>query len=250
MEIKKGDKILLRPKGKNIIYSGEIFSAEKDGTVIKLSTTQQEIKEGDQLILIIERPDYYNEFETSVVSVKDNTLRLRWYWLERREFFRIDDIIAISARKVYPSEKKPSRLISGEFVELSQFVEPDPSINPKLWRMLNELNNKLNIILKYIEKEKEISLPQMGYQKVNISAGGIRFLSDEPVSKGDIMEVSMQLNTCPPLCIVTYGEVVRVRENNDKYEVALSFKNIEEEIKEAILRYTLQRQRESLKRER
>ncbi|MCX7794612.1 MAG: PilZ domain-containing protein [Thermodesulfovibrionales bacterium] len=249
MELRKGERIFLKPKNAGTGYSGEVISSEMNGLLIELDTFTSNIKEGDSFILIIERPDYYNEFKTSVVSINDRKIRLRWHWTERREFFRIDDIIALSARKVSPSEKKPSIIMTGDLIEVREFIEPDPSINPAIWRMLNEINNKLNILLKYMEKEKEISLPRVRYQKVNISAGGIRFLNDEPVSKGDIMELSMQLNTCPPLNIITYGEVVRVTERDGKYEVALSFKDTEDEIREAILRYTLQRQREIMKKE-
>lgn len=249
MELKKGDRIFLRPKQERIRYSGEVLSTEKDGLLIEVTSDISEVKEGDSMVLIIERPDYYNEFDTTVISIESRNLRLLWQWSDRREFFRIDDMIAISARKIFPVEKKSSRITRGEIIELSEFDRPDPSINPKLWRLLNEINGKLNMILKILDKDYK-DMVDYRYQKVNLSAGGIRFISDEPVSKGDIMEVMMKLNTCPPLNIITYGEVVRVNEKDSKYEVALSFKDAEDEIKEAILRYTLQRQREIIKKER
>lgn len=249
MELKRGEKIFLRPKEDRIRHSGKVISAEKDGLLIELVSSIPEIKEGDSAVLIIERSDYYNEFDTIVQSIKDRTLRLLWQWSDRREFFRIDDIIAISARKIYPSEKKASKIISGELFELSEFDQPDPSISPKLWGLLNEINGKLNRILKILDKDYK-DLPDCRYQRVNLSAGGIRFISDEPASKGELMEISMQLNTCPPLQIITYGEVVRASKRDGRYEIALSFRGIEEEVKEAILRYTLQRQRKLLRKER
>lgn len=250
MELRKGDRVFLYHTKEKKRYNGVVISTEPEDLIIELdSYIKSEIKEGDLLILIVERPDYYNEFETTVVEIRNKILRLRWHWSERREFFRIDDIIAISARKICPVEKKASRITKGEIIELSEFEEPDPSISPKLWRLLNEINGKLNMILKILDKDYK-EFHDYKYQKVNLSAGGIRFITDEPVSKGELMEVSMQLNTCPPLNIITYGEVVRVNEKDGKYEIALSFKDIEDEIKEAILRYTLQRQRELLKKER
>lgn len=250
MELKKGERVFLYLREERKRYKAVVISTDIEGVILELeSDTKNEIKEGDTLIIIVEKPDYYNEFQTIVTEITNKTLRLRWHWSERREFFRIDDIIAISARKICPVEKKASRITRGEIIELSEFDQPDPSISPKLWRLLNEINGKLNMILKILDKDYK-DMVDYRYQKVNLSAGGIRFISDEPVSKGDIMEVMMQLNTCPPLNIITYGEVVRVNEKDSKYEVALSFKDAEDEIKEAILRYTLQRQREIIKKER
>ncbi len=250
MELKKGDRVFLYHMKERKRYNAVVLSAEVEGLILELdSYIKDEIKEGDLLIIIVERPDYYNEFETIVTEIKDKTLRLRWHWSERREFFRIDDIIAISARKICPIEKKASRIKKGEIIELSEFEKPDPSISPGLWRLLNEINAKLDLILQSLDRDYK-GLQEPRYQKVNLSAGGIRFITDEPVSRGDIMEIHMQLNTCPPLNIITYGEVVRVNEKDGKYEIALSFKDIEDEIRETILRYTLQRQREIIKKER
>ncbi len=248
MELKKGERVFLYLREERKRYKAVVISTDIEGVILELeSDTKNEIKEGDTLIIIVEKPDYYNEFQTIVTEITNKTLRLRWHWSERREFFRIDDIIAISARKICPVEKKASRITKGEIIELSEFDQPDPSISPKLWRLLNEINEKLNLLLQGLEKDyKGVYEPR--YQKVNLSAGGIRFISDEPVSKGDIMEISMRLNTCPPLDIITYGEVVRVSERNSKYEIAISFKDTENEIRETILRYTLQRQRELLKK--
>ncbi len=262
-ELKKGERILLSPAkcgevtiGK-IRWSGNILSVDGDGVTVELDTDIKEIRPGDGVILIIERPDYYNEFHATVMEKKKRVWRLKWHWPERREFFRIDDLIGISARKICPEMKRASRIIhtsSGEVtvggeVRLSEFDIPDPSISPGLWKILNEINRKLNILLERMNQQKE-DAPSLEYQKVNISAGGIRFISSEKVERGDIMEVRLLLPTCPPLDILTYGEVVRIKETDHGYEVALSFKEIEEEVKEAILRYTIQKQREQLRKQR
>lgn len=247
MEFLIGEKVLLKSKAKS--FRGEIRTIESDGVHVLLELPQGDLKIGDSLTLIIERPDYYNEFNTSISDIKDKILQLKWYWPDRREFFRIDDIISISAKKICPSYRGSSKIIYGSMVQPSETSQDAPSIDPQLWRLLNDINTKLNLILERLNLLDQAT-PKMEAQKVNISAGGIRFISDEAVQKGDIMEVRMHLPTCPPLNIITYGEVVRALKKNDKYEIALSFRETEDEVREAILRYTLQKQREQLRKSR
>ncbi len=248
MELKRGDRVFLRPEKEEIRYSALVVSCKDDCISLELPSELKEIKEGEEFILIIERPDYYNEFKVSLIEATQRHLKLRWQWPERREFFRIDDIISITARRITPDKKGPSRIIYGELINPYEFEEPDPSINPKLWRLLTEINTKLNILMERLNPVDDRALPVQ--QRVNISAGGIRFVTDEEVSRGDMMEIKMLLPTCPPLNIITYGEVVRAVEKDGRYEVALSFRETEEEVREAILRYTLQKQRELLRKKR
>jgi|GEM_PF-277246 len=261
MELKEGAKIFLKPEDSDIRYSGEVLTVEPDGVTVKLPSVIREIKKNATVVIITERPDYYNEWQATITEIKDRILKLKWQWQDRREFFRIDDIIPIRAKKISHEKKGPSRITFGEpqllplpyllsdkgIMDIPETGQFQQGLDSAILKLLLEINKKLDILLEErgFSPEEEIRP-----QPVNISAGGIRFLIDEKVSKGDLMEIRMHLCTCPPLKIITYGEVVRVTEKDNKYEVAVSFKNSEEEVREAILRYTLQKQRELLKKQR
>jgi c-di-GMP-binding flagellar brake protein YcgR len=259
MELKDGEKIFLKPEDSDIRYSGEVLTVEPDGVTVKLPSVIREIKKNATVLIIMERPDYYNEWQATITEIKDRILKLKWQWVDRREFFRIDDIIPIGAKKISPEKKGPSRITFGEssylpyplsdkgIMEIPETGQSQQGLDSAILRLLLEINKKLDMLL---EERGNSGEEEIRPQPVNISAGGIRFLTDEKVSKGDLMEIRMHLWTCPPLKIITYGEVVRVIEKNNKYEVAVSFKNSEEEVREAILRYTLQKQRELLKKQR
>jgi hypothetical protein len=261
MELKDGEKIFLKPEDSDIRYSGEVLTVEPDGVTVKLPSVIREIKKNATVLIITERPDYYNEWQATITEIKDRILKLKWQWLDRREFFRIDDIIPIGAKKISHEKKGPSRITFGEpqllpppyplsdkgIMEIPETGQSQQGLDSAILRLLLEINKKLDMLL---EERGNSGEEEIRPQPVNISAGGIRFLTDEKVSKGDLMEIRMHLCTCPPLKIITYGEVVRVTEKNNKYEVAVSFKNSEEEVREAILRYTLQKQRELLKKQR
>ncbi len=261
MELKEGVKIFLKPEDSDIRYSGEVLTVEPDGVTLELPSAIRDIRKNATVVIIMERPDYYNEWQATITEIKGRTLKLKWQWQDRREFFRIDDIIPIGAKKISHEKKGPSRITFGEpqllpppyllldkgIMEIPETGQPQHGLEPAIWRLLFEINKKLDMLL---EEKGFSSEEEIRPQPVNISAGGIRFLTDEKVSKGDLMEIRMHLCSCPPLKIITYGEVVRVIEKNNKYEVAVSFKNSEEEVREAILRYTLQKQRELLKKQR
>jgi len=256
MELKDGEKIFLKPEDSDIRYSGEVLTVEPDGVTVKLPSVIRGIKKNATVLIIMERPDYYNEWQATITEIKDRILKLKWQWVERREFFRIDDIIPIGAKKISHEKKGPSRITFGEplyplsdkgIMEIPETGQSQQGLDSAILRLLLEINKKLDMLL---EERGNSGEEEIRPQPVNISAGGIRFLTDEKVSKGDLMEIRMHLCTCPPLKIITYGEVVRVIEKNNKYEVAVSFKNSEEEVREAILRYTLQKQRELLKKQR
>jgi c-di-GMP-binding flagellar brake protein YcgR len=68
---------------------------------------------------------------------------------------------------------------------------------------------------------------------------------------GDKLEIKMLLPTGPPIGIITYGNVVRANEiGNDQYEVSLHFSDMDEEVREEIIRYAINRQREIIRKER
>lgn len=167
---------------------------------------------------------------------------------ENREYFRIDDVIKIDSKKIdKEAALKKSKLVSGVELHESARVLPDETVHPHLWQMLVDINLKLGLILDKLNIEGE-GLAAAEEQKVNISATGIRFIVKEAVKAGDAVEIKMLLPSHPPVGVVTYGRVVRVDKcAKDEYCIAVNFEELEEDVREEIIQYTINRQREVIR---
>jgi PilZ domain len=191
--------------------------------------------------------DYYNE----VVGCEGTALRLKRVWTGKRGYFRVDDRFPVIHKKVNAGETLPeSRIYAGYGQELTELETTDDTVNPRLWRMLVDINAKLGLILEQLSIEGE-GLVKAERTAVNISASGICFAFDHAVEKGDLIEVKMLLPTNPAVGIVAYGKVVRIEKPEAaKPLVSLQFIDLTEEVRDAIIQYTLKRQRDIVRRHR
>jgi hypothetical protein len=179
---------------------------------------------------------------------------------ENRNFFRVDDIIAVVANPVdsrIREEVQKKSVCSKAFsVDDSTDVPTgntggngyeNPEYN-KLHDMMIEIRSKLDFVINHYLLEKE-GLTTNEKKLVNISASGIRFTVQNPVKVNDIMEIKLLLPTYPPVAVLAYGEVKRVRKiDDDQYEIALEYMNMGESVKNEIIQYTLCHQRETIKK--
>lgn len=190
--------------------------------------------------------DYYAE----VISMEDNTLRLKRMQGVNREYFRVDDVFPVIAKKVTGTLlNRKSKIFLGYVSGIYEVGAHDETINPQLWKLLVDMNNKLGLILERLYLESEGFLKAEDKQ-VNISASGIRFAMEENVDAGDIVEVKMLLPTYPPVGILTYGKVVRVENRgNGLHEVALHFSDMDDDVRDEIIQYSIQRQREFIRKQ-
>jgi len=115
-----------------------------------------------------------------------------------------------------------------------------------------ELNRKLDLLIHMNLAEDFKQLMQTIPQDVNISASGIRFITDTPYDVMDILEVGMILPMVPLLFIRLAAEVLRVktltRKDGEHYSVVARFIEMDQETKDDIVRYLFRRQREMLRR--
>jgi hypothetical protein len=192
-----------------------------------------------------EELDYYNE----VIGREGNALRLKRVWTGKRGYFRVDDTFPVIHKKVNAGEALPeSRIYAGYGQEIAELETTDDTMNPRLWRMLVNINAKLGLILERLDIEGE-GLTKAERIAVNISASGIRFAVNNAFEIGDLIEVKMLLPTNPAVGIVAYGKVVRVEKSEAAGPVlSLHFINLTEEIRDAIIQYTLKRQRDIVRR--
>ena len=121
---------------------------------------------------------------------------------------------------------------------------PDASVSPHVWKLLVDINAKLDLLLErgHLEREGIASTESI---PVNISASGMRFALDRRHNMDDVIEIKMLLPGYPPVGLLARGKVVRVEEPaNGLFMTSLSFIDLTESVRDVIIQYTLTRQRD------
>jgi len=181
---------------------------------------------------------------------------------EKRNYFRVDDIITVVANPVsliHERDREVIKTSAGSKVfslfeanESSGGYEAEPvpesGESKRLYDMMKEIKTKLDFLINHFMLEKE-GLLSTEKKPVNISASGIRFTVAYPAREKDIIEIKLLLPTYPPVAVFAYGEVKRVKALDDQtYEVALEYLNMNESVRNEIIQYTLNHQRETINR--
>ncbi|MEW6187349.1 MAG: PilZ domain-containing protein [Thermodesulfobacteriota bacterium] len=163
---------------------------------------------------------------------------------ERREAFRVNDSLPLIIRKIgeelaaVPLDKDieiPEDLSAADLAK--------ENLSPYLWKMLTGLNKKLEDILERLPDD----ILTARSRPVNLSPTGMRFQIKRNLHLDQRVRIKILLPTSPVKEIILDGKVVRVKALSDgNNEVALHFLELNEEIKNAILQYTLNRQRQDI----
>jgi hypothetical protein len=224
-------------------YHGRVVSDDTLKIVVKTdSDTAAKIPEGRYVVISLNGGSCYSQ----VVHVERNMITLQRLWEEKREYFRVDDVIPLSytavngagttrKARVVPVHKYSHESLSRDA------ASPEEGINELLWKQLQVLDAKLDLILERLNLRDEGFL-DVEHTEVNLSGSGIRFVSREPFDAGTLIELKLRL----PLGdgVVCYGNVVRSLERKDgTYEVALNFSEMDDEVREKIIYHVLDRQR-------
>ncbi len=164
---------------------------------------------------------------------------------DRRSFFRVDDSFPVKVKRVDRNGEHSSRfLFHGT---LPRVVGGGPEYQESLIPLLLDINRKLDTLLNALVF-KEDALLNAVPRRLNISASGIGIELEEEFRPGDLVELRMLLPSSPPSALLIHGEVTRVEVQREGermfYNTAIDFVGLTEEVKEEIIRYTLQRQRE------
>jgi hypothetical protein len=175
--------------------------------------------------------------------------------MENREYFRVQDAMPVVTRKVAKEEEQygiRSRIMPGfsiyQYAEAPAF-EGEASTDPKLMNLLVEINTKLNLILQKLNIDSE-GLNKAENKKVDLSEGGIRLNSRIKYDVGDLIEVKLLLSSLPYIGMILYGHVSRVKDVNAKeYEIVIVFLELEDDVREMLWKYLLDRQRGILRRQ-
>ncbi len=191
----------------------------------------------------------------------------------KREYSRVDAYVALECRRLGPEEidKVRSRM-SGEAF-LAEFAsaacrasgappprrrgddypcdfEGLPEIeDPRLANWLQVINAKLDAVIRMLSIQQEGFL-RIPFLRINIGGGGLKFTTREAYAVGDILEIKMMLSPYRPVAMYVCGEVTSTRAQGGGSEVAVRFVLIDDDVRDEIVRFVFEKEREILREKR
>jgi hypothetical protein len=168
----------------------------------------------------------------------------------KRKSPRINTILPYQARLVSQTdiEEQQCRVSKGDVV-IDNFIPPDIE-DERLNMWLHMINAKLDYLIGCDPPDREDS-SFMAFEPLNFSVGGMMIETAEEVQRGDILEIKIVLQSYPAKILNLYGEVVRIEENHlcsDVKKVGLNFLNMNEEVRNEIIKFDFKKHRQRLKK--
>lgn len=184
---------------------------------------------------------------------------------ERRRYFRIDDELIFDWR-VIDTQEKQRRTVQ---LQMNQIDFPDPDRfylmlesdlnmviqnlkvhNQECAKALELLNRKLNLIASSQKIGMRVHLFDKVPQKVNISACGVAFKTDQALQLGQSVLIEMLLMP-QKVYIQCLGEVMACDQlDKDEYQVNVDFDVLREEDKEQLIQHIVQKEMGQLQQKR
>lgn len=187
---------------------------------------------------------------------------------ERREYFRIDDEIALDYRLIDEGEadilreRIRSRVVD-RFTAASSFnttsrqmshvIHRVQTQSPELARCLQAIDQKLNMVAQLFVSE-EMSLSTQVAREVNLSAGGVAFRAPERMEVGSLLELRMVI--FPSMVgILTVSRVIQcepVQDGNTHlpWQVGVAYEDLRETDRELLVRHIMSKETEQLRSQR
>jgi hypothetical protein len=169
----------------------------------------------------------------------------------RREYTRVYAYIPMTYRLVPNDEHTVIRSrISTNMIIPDYSLLPEVE-EPLLSEWLRVINTKLDSIIRLISIQSE-GFQSLPFKAVHISGNGINFTTKEPFQSGDILEMKVVLSSgqSSTLHLYLYGEVVKTEEQTSGYVTALSFIKLDDKIRDEIVRFVFEKEREILREKR
>lgn len=170
---------------------------------------------------------------------------------ERRDYFRIQEVLPVSIRRL--EGPCPNAFILAETLPEASASpeqnEEDPDLPAALIHRLTRIETKLDLILARIAAINRDPPPPS--RQVCLSASGIQLSTPVPLTEGDTVEVRLMISVEDKTWLVLYGRVSRsVTRVGGETDVAVCFFDMDLAVREALISYTLRRQREQIRRQR
>jgi hypothetical protein len=175
---------------------------------------------------------------------------------ERRELFRITDRLLVEYRHVTYEEsislernlRQSFSFHDSTYHHLSELPIGPPFLRD-LYSYLEVMDRKLNMILEALSKKDELFRSR--YLDVDISGTGVRFMLDDKLGEGGLLELCLVLPCFPDARIRALGRIVRVWQDSSgddgSWETAVSFVAMNEKDKDILIGYIFSKERERLR---
>jgi hypothetical protein len=167
----------------------------------------------------------------------------------RREFTRVNACIPFSFRLVPAMDTcyLKSRTIADSYLTDLSIM---PNVEDQMYgEWLKLINAKLDEVIKMLTMQRE-GFSTLPLRNINISGNGISFFSNEAFEKGAILEVKIVLTILSSMAMLLYGEVVTVEIVENGYNVAFRFIKMDDLIRNEIIRFVFEREREMIREKR
>lgn len=160
-----------------------------------------------------------------------------------RKYVRTSDNIPVYYEVVDEDEDAKDVMVDWEL--LFDDLDPSPEENPKLYELLFDINQKVNILINFMSGTNGFNMPEA--RDVNISGGGLRFYCNDEFKSGDRLVLKTFLPTHAHV-IKIKCEVVRAGKGPDgRNEVAVKYLDMDEPTRDKIIRYIFAKQRKLLR---
>ena len=171
------------------------------------------------------------------------------YEENKREYSRVDSYLPMEYKSIPRDQKDSVRArLAGETI-LAEFKElPNPD-DQLFAQWLQNIDAKLDEILRLLTIQHD-GFHCLNLTKVNISGGGMSFKTEQNFSRGDILEVKLMLLLQKSVAVFLYGEVLEISKPNPEYNTSIQFINMDEFIRDEIVRFVFETEREILREKR
>ena len=170
--------------------------------------------------------------------------------MERREFSRVEAYISLHTR-VVPEDQRQNLLSRSSAEPALSHFQPLPELDDRaLSESIRIVNSKLDAILNILMfHDKDFYCLKTNH--VNISGSGLSFDSNEQCELGQLMELKLVFPETPDVMLCIYGEVMKSEQNESGvFRISVKFTVIDEEIRDKIVKYVFDKQREILRKSR
>lgn len=169
--------------------------------------------------------------------------------INQREYSRVTAYLPLDYKLLDRGQVQYVRSrVAGETI-LAEFKSlPDPD-DQLIAEWLKTINTKLNSIIRMLTIQNE-GFNALSIVKVNISGGGMSFNTGIQLQPGDILELKVMLTMQSPLELFLYGEVVEAGKHNPEYDTSVQFIALDDFIRNEIIRFVFEREREILREKR
>ena len=190
---------------------------------------------------------------------------------DRRKYFRIEDSIILKYRVVKAETQESAQhdaelnrvrietaraALFGIETDFQEMCEPLAREYPSLVDVLQILNRKINLLERVISSEMLHSSTAVSdfidheAKSVNLSGGGMSLQASEVLPEHARLIIDMVLlPSHDPIRV--FGQVMHCREApENNYEIGVEFVEMNSQDRERIIRHTLQRQAEQIRRDR